>query len=74
MLRMDVNLIVGVCYSLRFLYIWRRDNWKENLEEMMCVKFELKKGLKGVKEIQVVTKLRQMKRLLDRSLNLVRPE
>ena len=38
----------------------------------MFVKFELKKGLKGVKEFHVVTKMSRMKRLLDRSLNLVR--
>ena len=35
----------------------------------MFVKFELKKGLKKVKDFQVVTK---MKRLIDHSLNLVR--
>ena len=38
----------------------------------MFVKFELKKGLKEVKEFQVVTKMCQMKRLLDHLLNLVR--
>ena len=40
----------------------------------VCVKIELLKGLKGVKEFQVVTKMCRMKRLLDRSLNLVRLE
>ena len=40
----------------------------------MFVKFELKKGLKGVKEFQVVTRMCQMKRILDHSLNLVRLE
>ena len=38
----------------------------------MFVKFELTKGLKGVKEFQVVTKIYRMKRLLDHSLDLVR--
>ena len=38
----------------------------------MFAKFELKKGLKEVKEFQVVTKMCQMKRLLDHLLNLVR--
>ena len=38
----------------------------------MFVSFELKKGLKGVKEFQVVTKMCRMKPLLDHSLNLVR--
>ena len=38
----------------------------------MFVKFELKKGLKEVKGFQVVTKMRQMKRLLNHLLNLVR--
>ena len=41
---------------------------------MVFVKFELKKGLKGVKEFQVVTKMCEMKRPLDHSLNLVRHE
>ena len=40
----------------------------------MFVKFELKKGLKGVNEFQVVKKMCRMKRLLDHSLNLVRLE
>ena len=40
----------------------------------MFVKFELKKGLKGVNEFQVVIKMCRMKRLLDHSLNLVRLE
>ena len=37
----------------------------------MFVRFDLKKGLRGVKVFLVMTKLGQMKRLLDRSLNLV---
>ena len=40
----------------------------------MFVKFELKKGLKGVKEFQVVTKMSRVKRLLSHSLNSVRLE
>ena len=36
------------------------------------MKFEFEKGLKGVKEFQLVTKMCQMKLLLDHSLNLVR--
>ena len=44
------------------------------LEEMVFVKLELKKGLEGVKEFQVVTKMCQTKRLLDHSLNLVHLE
>ena len=35
----------------------------------MFVKFELKKRLSEVKEFQVVTKMCQMKRLVDHSLN-----
>ena len=38
----------------------------------MFVKFESKKGLKEVKEFQVVTKMCPMKRLLDHLLNLAR--
>ena len=38
---------------------------------MVFVKFELKKVLLEVKEFQVVTKMCQMKRLLDHLLNLV---
>ena len=38
------------------------------------MKFEFKKGLEGVKEFPVVTKMCQMKRLLDHSLNLARLE
>ena len=38
------------------------------------MRFELRKGLKGVNEFQVVTKMWRMKRLLDHSLNLVRLE
>ena len=34
----------------------------------------IKEGFKEVKEFQVVTKIRQMKRLLDHLLNLVRLE
>ena len=43
-------------------------------EEVGFVRFDLTKKLKGVKEFLVVTKLCQMKRLLDRLLNLVRLE
>ena len=38
------------------------------------MRIELRKGLKGVKEFLVVIRLCQMKRLLDRLLNLVRLE
>ena len=38
----------------------------------MFVKLELKKVLREVKQFQVVTKMCQMKRLLDQLLNLVR--
>ena len=38
------------------------------------MKFELKRGLKGLKDFQVLTKMCQIKRLLDHSLNLVRLE
>ena len=38
---------------------------------MVFVRFDLSKGLKGVKVFLVVTKLSLMKRLLDRLLNLV---
>ena len=48
--------------------------FSENLKEKMFVKLELKNGLKEVKEFQVVTKMCQMKRQLDHSLNLVRLE
>ena len=64
------NLIVVVCYWLNFLYIWRRD-LQENLKGKGFVKLELKKGLKEVKEFQVVIKMCQMKRLFDHSLSLV---
>ena len=41
---------------------------------MSFVRFELRKGLKGVKEFLVVKKLCPMKRLLNCLLNLVRLE
>ena len=42
--------------------------------EIVFVRFDLRKGLREVKVFLVVTKLCQMRRLLDRALNFVHLE
>ena len=65
------SLIVILYYLLNFLYIFRRGLLKI-LEEVVFVKFGLKKVLREVKEFRVVKKLCQMERLLGHLLSFVR--
>ena len=62
------------CMLLFEFSLYRASRFLENLKEMVFVRFELNKGLKGVKEFLVVTKLCQMILLLGRLLNLVHLE